>query len=65
MKDVRIGLSDKSHIHLSEAEVRHIPNVECPEFVDIESRHLRLRLPYHSVDYIYPDWSNAKAEAAK
>jgi hypothetical protein len=59
MKDVRIGLSDRSHIHLAEAEVRHVPNVSHPEFVDIKSRLVNLRLPYYSVDYIYPEWSNA------
>jgi len=58
MKDVRIGLSDKSYIHLPVAEVKYVPSHVEPEFIDIKSKLINLRLPYHSVDYIYSNWSN-------
>jgi len=63
MEDVRIGLRDvrqslwPTHIHLATAVIKHIPNVSDPEFVEIVSPLFTLRLPYHSINYIYANWS--------
>jgi hypothetical protein len=52
LKNIRIGLSDKSHIHLTEAQITYVPDSAEPQFVQIDSTIIHLRIPYHSVDYI-------------
>jgi hypothetical protein len=57
LKDVRIDLSDKSHLHIMECELNYIPNAASPEFVEVTCSYFTIKLPYHSIEYIIPDWT--------
>jgi hypothetical protein len=55
LKNIKIGLADKSHIYLSEAKITYVPDSAEPRFVEIDSVIVHLRIPYYSVDYIVLD----------
>lgn len=56
LKDVRIGLRDKSYLHFPQATITYLPNVEEPVLVNIQSSLFNLDFDYQVIEYIFPNW---------
>lgn len=62
LSDVRIGLTDGSFLHFTEAQLTHVPSCDDPHYVVVANKLCALRLNYRDIDYICPDWQKRAPE---
>jgi len=72
--EVRIGFPNGNFLHVGFGLVEYLPGPEEPETVRITIHHAKNRrgamparpitieLPYHSIDYLIPDWGKKGKE---